>query len=368
MVGVVPVDLGGEHLVGLFPASDRFHGEKRGEAFLPEAELALDLAFGLRILGNQMAYAEAAQRTLELGEGVGVAGLARFVAEETQAVGVEVVGKAVGEEDFPDMGEVGEGGFGLDEARPDDETGGVVDGQGEDLELLPRPPLVRGAVVLQEIAIAFALPSAARFGAAFEGVAQQPGHMVADMAADVGGGAFEAETAGEFVGQEAEVGGFARGEGDAQEGLRLFRPRAGVITSRWGERETAACGQPEGSEGVEAGSPDSEPDTCVARGEAPVVERGEGFLDDSEGQAMEKLFVFIWGLEAREPSTDERHGALPQTPEFIESGRMAPGKASFPRSAVPVLGAYRTIGTTRVALQQSPIRSGGSLIGEQWNR
>ena len=53
------------------------------------------------------------------------------------------------------------------------------------------------------------------------------------------------------------------------------------------------------------------------------------------------------------------YGALPQTPEFIESGRMAPGKASSPRSAVPFLGAYRTFRTTRVALQQSPIRSGG---------
>ena len=33
------------------------------------------------------------------------------MAEEAQVVGVEVVGKTVGEEDFPDMGEVGEGGF-----------------------------------------------------------------------------------------------------------------------------------------------------------------------------------------------------------------------------------------------------------------
>ena len=94
------------------------------------------------------------------------------MAEEAQAVGVEVVGKAVGEEDFPDMGEVGEGGFGLDEARPDDEAGGVVDGQGEDLEFLPRPPLVRGAVVLEEIPVVLALPSAAGLGAAFERFAQ----------------------------------------------------------------------------------------------------------------------------------------------------------------------------------------------------
>jgi hypothetical protein len=54
------------------------------------------------------------------------------------------------------MGEVGEGGFGLDEARPNNESGGVVDGQGEDLELFSGPPLVRGAVVLEKIAIALA--------------------------------------------------------------------------------------------------------------------------------------------------------------------------------------------------------------------
>jgi hypothetical protein len=44
------------------------------------------------------------------------------VAEEAQAVGVELVGKTVGEENFPDMGKVGEGGFGFDETSSDDET------------------------------------------------------------------------------------------------------------------------------------------------------------------------------------------------------------------------------------------------------
>ena len=70
----------------------------------------------------------------------------------------------------------------------------------------------------------------------------------------------------------------------------------------------------------------------------------------------------------RHPSPTSAYGALPQTPEFIESGRMAPGKASSPRSAVPFLGAYRTFRTTRVALQQSPIRSGGGPNGKQWIR
>lgn len=89
-----------------------------------------------------MADTEAAEGALELGEGIGVSSLAGFVTEEAQSVGVEVVRKTVGEKNFPNMGKVGEGGFGLDKARPYDKTGGVVDDQGKDLEFFPRPPLV----------------------------------------------------------------------------------------------------------------------------------------------------------------------------------------------------------------------------------
>ena len=175
VVFVVPVDLGREQLVCLLPVSNRLHGEEGWKTFLPKPELALDLALRLWILGNQMADAETAEGALELGEGVGVAGFAGLVSEEAQAIGVEVVRKAVGEENFPDMGEVGKGGFGLDKSSPDDETGGVVDGQGEDLEFFSGPPLVWGTVVLEKIAIALALPSAAGFGAAFERFVQQRG-------------------------------------------------------------------------------------------------------------------------------------------------------------------------------------------------
>ena len=59
----------------------------------------------------------------------------------------------MGEENFPNVSEVGEGGFGLNEACSDDEAGGVVDGEGEDLEFFSGPPLVRGAVVLEEVAV-----------------------------------------------------------------------------------------------------------------------------------------------------------------------------------------------------------------------
>lgn len=197
-----------------------------------------------------MTDTKAAKGTLELGERVGVASLAGFVSEEAQAVCIEVVWQAMGEEDFPDMIEVGKGGFRLDETRADDETGGVVDGQGEDLEFLCGPPLVRGAVMLQEIAVTFALPAAAGFWTAFEGFSQQFAHVFENMVADVGGGAFEGKAAVKFVGQEAEVGSGVRGESEAQKVLRLFWPRGRVIAARWSQREPASCGEPLGLEGV----------------------------------------------------------------------------------------------------------------------
>ncbi len=97
----------------------------------------------------------------------------------------------MGDENSPNMSEVVEGGFGLNKACSDDESGRVVDGDGEDLELFPGPPLVRGAVVLEEVAVAFALPPAAGFGTAFE--------VFADMAADVRDGAFEGESGEDLV-------------------------------------------------------------------------------------------------------------------------------------------------------------------------
>ena len=51
------------------------------------------------------------------------------------------------------------------------------------------------------------------------------------MTADVGGGTLEGESAEALGGEETEVGGFALGEGGAQEGLRLVRPGSAVIAS-----------------------------------------------------------------------------------------------------------------------------------------
>ena len=105
--------------------------------------------------------------------------------------------------------------------------------------------------MLEQVSVAFALPSAAGFTAAFKRFMQQCGHVFEDMAADVGDGAFEGEPAELFVGQETEIGRGTRGEGAAQEGLGFTRPGGGVVASRWREGKAAACGQPMGPQGVE---------------------------------------------------------------------------------------------------------------------
>jgi len=79
-----------------------------------------------------------------------------------------------------------------------------------------------------------------------------------------------------------------------------------VIATGWREREVSACGQPVGPQGVEAGSSDTEPDTGVAWGELPVVERGEGGFDEFEGEAVEKLFVFIRASKPCPPLANQR--------------------------------------------------------------
>ena len=88
----IPGDLRGQQLVCLGMVADSFEAEKGGKAFLPEVKLPLDLAFGLRVFGDEVTHSEASQGSLKLGQGVGVAGFARLVAEEAEAIGIEVVG------------------------------------------------------------------------------------------------------------------------------------------------------------------------------------------------------------------------------------------------------------------------------------
>ena len=319
VVGVVPGDLGGEQFVGLLAGGHSLDTEEGGQAFLPKAELTLDLALGLGVPGDEVADTEATEGALELGEGVGISGLARFVAEEAQSVGVEVVGQAVGKEDFPDVGEVGEGGFRLDEASSDDVACGVVDGHGEDLEALGGPPLVRGAVVLEKVAITLALPSAAGFWPAPQRFAQQVGEMLADVGPDVGGRTAESEAPREFVGKECEIGFGSGGQRVAQEGDGLGRPWGSAVPAGGLENEAAAVGQPARSQLVEPGAADAEAGAGVRRAQRAVVERLKSLIDDCAGQTVKELLLSIPGSPSKQGGPASRIGALPRTPEFTES-------------------------------------------------
>lgn len=296
---------GREQFVGLLAVADTFHAEKSGKALLPEAEAELDLALGLGIGGDEVAHAGAAEGALELGEGVGVSGLGRFMAEEAQPAGIEDVGQAEVEEDRPDMGEVGEGDLRLDEAGANHAAGGVINGHGEDLEVLAGPPLVRRVVALEEVAVALALPPAVGFGVAPKWFAQQLREVFASMAADVGGGAAEPEAPGKLIGEEGEVGLLAVGQRGAQECDGLRRPWSTVVASGSLERQTAPVGQPAGPQLVEPRTADAETGASVIRAQRGVVEGHKGGLAGIGGQAVEELHLFVPPIHGRDGGTGE---------------------------------------------------------------
>jgi hypothetical protein len=79
-----------------------------------------------------------------------------------------------------------------------------------------------------------------------------------------------------------------------------------VVASGWREWKTAASGQPEGPQGVEARPAHSEAGGGIVWGQVAVVESGEGGLDDGEGQTVEQLFVCTLPLKARSARVGER--------------------------------------------------------------
>jgi len=104
-------------------------------------------------------------------------------AEEAECVGVDGLRNAVALEGFAEVLEVGPGGVAVDEAASDVEARVVIDGQEEGLFYGAGPPLVDGAVVLEEFAETGVAQAAigARF---FPG----RGHEVGQVGFDVGFG------------------------------------------------------------------------------------------------------------------------------------------------------------------------------------
>jgi len=81
------------------------------------------------------------------------------------------------------------------------------------------------------------------------------------------------------------------------------------------------------SEGIEARPADSEPGAGVGRGEVSVVEGGEGCRDDFEGEAVEKLFLFIQGLEAGRQLSGQRLWGSAPNPGVYRIGANGSGES-----------------------------------------
>ena len=285
-----------EDFVGERVGVDLGVGEEGDEAFLEGAETAFDFAFGLRGWGDEMSDAEGAQGALELATGVEVV-VGGAGAEEAECVGVDGLGDAVALEGFAEVLEVGPSGVAGDEAAGDVEAGVVVDGQEEGLFFGAGPPLVDGAVVLEEFAETGAAEAAvgARF---FPDRRDEVGQVGFDVGFDAGSGAFEAVEAQEFVGDELEVAWGLERDEFAQEGDGGLGPGGALVAAAGVEMECLTVLEPAGSKLVEAGFADMEELAGLCRVDVADIEGVEGLLDEVKGMAVEELALFISAIHS----------------------------------------------------------------------
>ena len=190
-----------EPLVGGGAFGDAVGGEERDEAFLPVVVAAFDFAFGLWSGSAAEWDAVAVQGGAELGEGVGVVGVAAGVVVHIEGQWEAVRLKGAGEEV-----QVGQQGFGGVEACAGVEARRIVEDFQEDLfgGITGQEGVGRG-VVWPERTVVAGLPAFDGLGRGF--VARVGSELVSDgPAADAGTVGFKLETAVEFAGDGA-VGG-----------------------------------------------------------------------------------------------------------------------------------------------------------------
>ena len=350
---VVPVELGLQEGIGGAVVRDVLVGQEGDEAFLEEAETALDLALGRGVGGHAVGHAQGGESALELGMSVEAVG-GGAMAKEGQAVGVEAGGSAVGFEGRTQVHEVIPGGVAADEGAGDDFAGVIIEGEQEHGVMVGGPPGVGRAVVLPEFADGAGLPTAAGFGTAFGG-----GDLLGKMLADVGGhrgaGTVEVMTAGQFVGQQGEVERLAMGQKLDQEIVRRLGPGFFVVAAGGTELKARAVLKPLMAELVETGGTDHEPLGGGEGVERAVVEGAEDFPEVERGNAVSQLLFFI-------PARVTEWGRCPQAPEvyrfaaLVEKGPA--GKRKRLQSGLKPLAEPLNRGAldaAQVALPQSPI-------------
>ncbi len=294
-VGIVPGDLLGEQGVGGSEIGDAGGAQERDEAVLKRAEATFDFAFCLRVRGDAVGDAQAEQRALELRTHIVGAGVGRGT-EKGKTIGVVGARGAVGGDGRARAAEVRPGRFARLEATGDDFAGVVVEREQEDGFGGSGPPVVRGGIVLPQLADGAGLPAAAGLWAGLGRGRGERGQMQAAPSGDGGARAVEVQTAGEFIGEQGEIDRAAVREELAGEVGGVLRPGRGMIAAAGQRTESGGIAQPAETQRVELGAIDFQARAGGAGIAAARVEVGEDGGDEGGRQAVAEL-LFINGAD-----------------------------------------------------------------------
>lgn len=280
--------------IGRGKRGDVLGGKERWEPFLPKVMGALDLAFGLGSGGIAERDFVEAQGCAELGKGFGLVG-----EKEGMIVDVEGQGEAMGAESGGEKVEMGGKIFALIKSGARDQAAVVIeDLQERRLARLAVKPMVRGGVVLPELADLLDLPTAHRARRLFPRSAGRAA-LTQSPAADRGAIEREAVAAQNFGGGEAVRAGRNSLEEFAQGGEDKSAERLAVIAARSsgapvGRAAAGAGGQVGAEEFVEAGAAQTEFSASGGAREFSGAEATQDIAHERSGMAtVELLIIFI---------------------------------------------------------------------------
>lgn len=267
---------------------DFFVGQQSDQTVLKGAEAAFDLAFCLGIGGNAMSHTHGGKSALELGMGIqAVSG--GSVAKKAQSIGVKTGGQARFFDDGSEVGEVCPGRVGRCEKATEDFARVIVQRQDQARILFCWPPGMGRTVMLPEFADGSNLPAGSSFGAALGG-RHQMREMLTDVSGDRCARAVEIKFAGQFVGDQREVKGFAMREKLDQKIAGVLWPDGFVITAGGYGSEVRFVTQPLVTQAIELSLADMQTLGGAERIELARIKGGENFLNVERWDTMDELF------------------------------------------------------------------------------
>lgn len=202
-----------------------------------------------------MIHAQGGEGALELGMSVETVG-GGGMAKEGQSVGVVGGGTTMDFEGRAHKTEVAPSGIRI-EAASDDSAAVIIGGEDEGLEGGTWPPLMRGGIVLPELADGDGFPAAAGFGA-WRQWGCQLWEMETDVIGDSGSGSGELVATSDLVGQKSKIDGLRERKDIGQELVDGLGPVGLVVAPGGVEVESFVLGQPVGAQIVEVGAADLE--------------------------------------------------------------------------------------------------------------